>query len=363
MASTMSRAVATIAAVALLAAVVASSAAARPYAPPKGKIYAGVSDTGERRDYYSFARAVDRHVPVMQSFEPWGGSLRRAKQRWRRTRTRGMLSLSTSPCYLCEELISPRAIATGRGDGYLVRLNRSLANWGRPTYVRLLPEMNGHWNPYAAFNEDGSRRDAAHSTKQFRRAWRRVVLIVRGGRRGRINNKLWRLGLPKINRGRGNVPLRLKPTRTAFLWVPQTHGSPQIHANRPGAYWPGRRFVDWVGADIYGKFPNFAGLDRFYKARKKLPFMIGEWSPWDTDNPGFVNQIHEWVEARRRAKMLVYYQGFGENNPFMIQRYPSSARAMRSQLDNRRYVRFAPHTKRRAGKGKGGGNGGIGPKG
>lgn len=350
--------------VAIAALLAAAPAAAKPYAPGKGKIYAGVSDTGSKLDYFAFTRAVDRHVPVMQAFEPWGGRLKPAKQRWKRTRTRGMLSLSTSPCYGCSELISPRAIARGRGDGYLIRLNRFLADWGRPTYIRLLPEMNGHWNPYAAFNADGSSRGGSHKTKQFRRAWRRIYLIVRGGRRGKINNRLLREGLMPLKRRKGAGPRWLGRTAASFLWVPQTHGSPRIKRNRPAAYWPGARYVDWVGADIYGKYPNFEGLDRFYRSRKNFPFMIGEWSPWDSDNPGFVNALHEWAESHRRTKMLVYYQGFGENNPFMIQRYPAAQRALRGQLDNKRYLRFAPHTRRPGDKGgPESDGGGIGPRG
>jgi hypothetical protein len=340
--------------------VAAGSAGARPYAPSKGKIYAGVSDTGSKRDYFAFTETVDRHVPVLQAFESWGGKLKEAKQRWKRTETRGMLSISTSPCYECSEVISPRAIAKGRGDNYLIRLNEFLVDWKRPTYIRLLPEMNGHWNPYAAFNADGSARDSAHRTKQFRRAWRRAVLIVRGGRRGKINRKLRREGLPKLNRGR-SAPKRLRKPKVAFHWVPQTHGSPRIKRNRPAAYWPGSRYVDWIGADIYGKYPNFEGLERLYRARKGFPFMIGEWSPWDSDNPGFVNLLYEWAESHRRTKMLVYYQGFGDNNPFMIQRYPNAAAALRGQLDNRRYKRYAPDS-RRPDKG-GGGGGGVAPKG
>jgi hypothetical protein len=44
--------------------------------------------------------------------------------------------------------------------------------------------------------------------------------------------------------------------------------------------------------------------------------------------------------------MLVYYQGFGDNNPFVIQRYPESAKALRRRLDDRRYKRYAPKSER-----------------
>lgn len=330
--------------------------AARAYTPPGNKIFAGVSDFGNKAGYFDFADAVGSRVAVMQAFEVWGGKLEEAKKRWKRTETRGMLSISTSPCYECGGVISPRQIASGKGDAYLYRLNRFLADWNKPTYVRLFPEMNGHWNAYAAFNADGSSRGASHKTKHFKRAWRRIVLIVRGGPRKKLNRKLRKQRLPKM---KGRPGKRLRRPKVAFQWVPQTHGSPRIHKNRPGAYWPGARFVDWVGADIYGKYPNFAGLDRFYRKRKNFPFVIGEWSPWDTDNPKFVRSLHNWVESHRRVKLIVYYQGFGEGNPFLIQRYPRSARALAKRLKDKRYKKRAPHSRRPGGNKPGGG--GVGP--
>jgi hypothetical protein len=346
-----------LAALAVVAAcALAARAEAKPFTPPGGKIFAGVSDMGNKNDFFDFAEAVKRHVAVMQAFEVWGGNLQEAKQRWKRTETRGVLSISTSPCYECNGVISPRAIASGKGDAYLLRLHEFLDEWDKPTYIRLLPEMNGHWNPYAAFEADGSPRGPEYKTKFFRKAWRRVVLIARGGPRGRINHSLLRDGMPKI---KGDAPKRLARTPVSFIWCPQTHGSPEIRKNRPAAYWPGARWVDWVGADIYGKYPNFDGLERFYDSRKGFPFMIGEWSPWDYDNPGFVNDLHEWAESHKRVRMLVYYQGFGDGNPFLIQHYPRSRRALAKQLDNKRYMRFAPHSERPSG-GKGGGHHGGG---
>ena len=30
-----------------------------------------------------------------------------------------------------------------------------------------MPEMNGHWNPYCAYNANGSRRGGDHATSDF----------------------------------------------------------------------------------------------------------------------------------------------------------------------------------------------------
>ena len=77
-----------------------------------------------------------------------------------------MLSLSTAPGG-GPERISPRQIAKGKGDHYLVRLNQSIAESKQVVYIRLFPEMNGSWNPYCAYNADGTTKGKSHSTKQL----------------------------------------------------------------------------------------------------------------------------------------------------------------------------------------------------
>ncbi len=237
--------------------------------PPKGRqLYMGVSDGGSKTDYFHFAKAAGQHIPVMQAFETWNAWSQEAIQRWKRTETRGMLSISTTGCYGCGGVISPRSIRKGEGDRYLLTVNRKLAEWGKPTYIRLLPEMNGHWNPYAAFNEDGSSRGRSHKTAQFRKAWKRSVIIIKGGRTKTIDHKLRKNKMPPLKVGRkGNdpPPRHLPEPKVSFLWVPQTAGSPNVKGNGPRAYWPGGKYVDWIGADIYGKYPNFSGLNALYK--------------------------------------------------------------------------------------------------
>ena len=37
-----------------------------------------------------------------------------------------------------------------------------------------------------------------------------------------------------------------------------------MKGNFPGNYWPGRRWVDWVGTDFYSQYPVWKDLNRFY---------------------------------------------------------------------------------------------------
>src|SRR5215212_9860991 len=164
-----------------------ATAPARTFIPPHHRVFHGVTDTGEVKDFTKFGRQVGQHPAVLEDFYHWDTPLTTgALRRWHQTRTRGVLSLSTAPGGQ-PELITPRAIANGRGDHYLVRLNQSISVSRQVVYLRLFPEMNGHWNPYCAFKASGERKGASHSTGNFRRAWQRAALIIRGGKIREIN--------------------------------------------------------------------------------------------------------------------------------------------------------------------------------
>src|SRR3712207_8648596 len=82
--------------------------------------------------------------------------------------------------------------------------------------------------------------------------------------------------------------IRRPPRSTLFpyttLFRSQTEGSPNIRANAPRAYWPGGRYVDWVGTDFYSRFPNWRGLERFFSAFPGKPFVFGEYAVWGRDD-------------------------------------------------------------------------------
>jgi hypothetical protein len=265
-----------------------------------------------------------------------------------------VLSLSTAPGGK-QEIISPRQIARGRGDHYILRLNKTIALSKQVVYIRLFPEMNGHWNPYCAFNANGTRKHPSHSLRSFRRAWQRIVLIVRGGKRNRINRRLRRRHMPRVLRAGSNpagvyerehVGRRLPRPKVAFMWSPQTIGSPYVPGNQPGHYWPGKRFVDWVGADIYSAYATpgiWAAFKRFYRKWRKWPFVVGEYSPWDNDHRGrFTRKLFRFALRHGRTKMLIYYRSVNPDTPFDIDEFPRAKRVLRRMLNKRRFDSYAP---------------------
>ena len=312
---------------------VAAPAAADPLLPPAGRIFAGVTG-GHRVD--QFVAQTGTHPAVFQFFTSWGHAPVWAFQFAAAAGSRPMLHVSTTDD-AGREVISPGAIARGAGDGYLVALNQAIAQAGVPVYIRLMAEMDGYWNVYSAYGADGRSRGRDHSTEAFRQAWRRFVVVVRGGPVSGIDAKLRTLGLPPLRVTPGAALARVP---VAFLWVPQVAGAPDTAANAPRAYWPGGAYVDWVGTDFYSKFPNFTGLERFYAEFPGKPFAFGEWAVWGRDDAAFVHRFFAWIRSHPRVRMAVYNQGNNPVGPFRLKQYPAAARALAHELASKHFSAF-----------------------
>jgi hypothetical protein len=133
------------------------------------------------------------------------------------------------------------------------------------------------------------------------------------------------------------------------MWNPFTAGLPDVPGNRPGAYWPGSSYVDWVGTDLFANSPNFRGLERFYHdARwRHKPFMLGEWALWGREDKPFVRRLIGWVRSHRRARMEVYNQGGNLLWFLRLRSFPASARELRRQVRGRRFDAYAPELRGR----------------
>jgi glycosyl hydrolase family 26 len=119
-------------------------------------------------------------------------------------------------------------IATGWQDPYISGFARSLARFKGIVYLRYAHEMNGTWYPWS------------HDPESYRRAWRRMVRLVR--RAGADNVRfVW-----SVN------PSLYLPTET---WLGALH-----------RYWPGSRYVDAIGSTMI----NFGGR-KDYTVRRFAP--------------------------------------------------------------------------------------------
>jgi hypothetical protein len=201
---------------------------------------------------------------------------------------------------------SPAELAHGAADSIYLSYALQANGANVPVWIRPMQEMNGYWMSWCAFNQNGSRRGASYSQANFKGAFRRIAIIMRGGTRAEINAKLAAAGLHRLQApvaADGVPPSGL----VAMVWNPQGAGAPNSQNFR--AYWKGM-----APLYNYGK-----------------PFILGEWAPWSTDDPTFVSQVLNWVKTHPRTAALVYYQS---SSRFDLSRKPKSLAAYR-KLDQR----------------------------
>ena len=326
-------------AVLILACAVPAPAAAAPYTAPGNKVLWGGQGGYGAANIADFERQSGKHPAVFNYFIDWGskdGFLGGRLDDARRMGSSAMLSLSTKGTRL-----SPRDLAKGGGDGFLIRLNRLLADHGEVVYVRPLSEMNNGNNPYSAYDLSGRSRGPAYATGQFKRAWRRLTLILRGGTVAAINSKLRGQGMPALRTGADELP---RPKVEPLMWVPLSFGNPEVPKNHPKYFYPGGGYVDWVGTTWYSPYRATSAMNAIYNFPRwrRKPFSFAEWGVWGADVPGFVNQFFGFMKSHPRVLMAVYYQAAQLEPEFRLSTHPASRAALRRAVKWPRLTGVAP---------------------
>ena len=218
-----------------------------------------------------------------------------------------MLALNTGS-YGSRMTATPRGIALGQNDAFLVRLNSVIAGYaGDRFYVRPFPEMNASWEANCAYNRNGTLRGAAFTTAWNRKALARIAVVLRGGPEAAVNAKLARLGLPGV---RQDLPVTTPKLR--IVWNPQGFGAPDVPGNSAQAYYPGNAYVDVVGDDLYdmpGHGATWAAAEALYKAHPGKTFAFPEWGLWGVDDPAFVRAMASWIHTHARTELVAYFSG------------------------------------------------------
>jgi hypothetical protein len=218
-----------------------------------------------------------------------------------------MLALNAG-AYGAHESATPKGLANGANDAFLFALNAAIDDWSGDTfYVRPFPEMNGHWESTCAFNQNGTPRDAAHSTLWNRKALARIAVVLRGGTQADLDAKLAKLGLPGVDR---DLPVTTPKLR--MVWNPQGFGSPDVPGNAAQQYYPGDAYVDVIGDDLYdikGHGATWAAAEKLYNAHPGKPFAFPEWGLWGLDDAQFVRDMAKWLRSHKRVEFAAYYSG------------------------------------------------------
>lgn len=311
-----------------------ATSSAAPHLPPGNKVFWGGQGGYSERDIVDFARQSGRRPAVYNYFISWKAG--KSPMHWLSFRladaksqgARAMLSVSTDGTAL-----KPAGIARGAGDRFLVALMRLVAQHGDVVYLRPLSEMNNANNSYAPYDHAGRSRGRAFSPRQHIRAWRRLAVITRGGPVALINRRLRKLRLPPLRLAAKRLPRVALPV----MWVPLSFGNPEIARNHPRHFWPGGRFVDWVGTTWYSPYKASSAMDAFYRGGpwRRKPFAFAEWGVWGADDPAFVRQFFSFMRTHPRVRMAVYYRSAELKPEFRLSNKPRT----RTQL--RRSVRWS----------------------
>ncbi len=220
------------------------------------------------------------------------------------------------------EAITPAGIAAGHGDAYLVALNGAIARFGSPMYVRFLAEMNNPRNLYSPVDVDGRSRGASHSAAAYRQAFRRAYVLLHGGD---VDEQLRALGQEPIGQRLPENPV----DRLTVIWNPIA--GMDSGSSRPAQrFYPGDRFVDMVGNDIYASrvgLASHAANEALYRAHPWKPYAIAEWGT-SVDDPGFVETICRFLKTRTRTRLAAYYSAGA--SPWLLGDKPRARAAYRS---------------------------------
>lgn len=170
------------------------------FVPPATR---GVSRVGDSGLYRGFEALAGRKVRIGSSFVAWTEDW--PNELHVRDREEGRI-----PLIAWDGRRDLAAVAGGRWDGLLRRRAAAVREFGSPVRVRWGAEFNGSWNP--AFGR----------SEAFVAAWRHVVDVFRA-------------------EGAANAD---------WVWCPYAF-SERSGVNDWRPYYPGDRYVDWVGMDGY----------------------------------------------------------------------------------------------------------------
>ena len=273
---------------------------------------------------------------------------------------------------------SPKTIANAgaassgnRSDYVILKVAAALRTYNQPVFLRIDQEMNAQWFAWCAYNSDGTPR--AHTTEDFRDMWRRMHIIFEGGTVAEMNQKLAAEGMPPLDPAVGTSAATkglssttdpnayLTPTNNvAFVFNPvDAPGVPNKVGNQWADYYPGDRYVDWVGQTTYDTTWNatidqrFAWLNQFYQdftIAHDTPYMMGEWGLEPTqnagggDDPAYIQRMINWQKTHPQVKSLVYFSVLTGHGDYRLSTYPNSVPVLANAVTDPRFLRTVQST-------------------
>lgn len=202
--------------------------------------------------------------------------------------------------------LTPSAIALGKGDAHLIGLAQAIADSGKPAIIRPLGEMNNSKNPYCAFAPGGGRKGAAYSSRNYKRAFQRIYILMHGGTAQAMTARLRALRMPGVGT---DIPAKRSPQMTV-VWNPLAVGVPNVSGNHYRAYYPGSKYIDAYGNNYYNTGGGYAfhRTQELYQAFPSKPFMFPEWG-LSVDDPAYVKAFAQFVRGHQRVRFISFFNG------------------------------------------------------
>ncbi|HUZ83823.1 MAG TPA: glycosyl hydrolase [Gaiellales bacterium] len=292
----------------LISVQVVGAASARGHNVSLG-VYVGSNDRLSHLRRYS--RMVGRQPVIISTYRPWRlPPFPRSALApiWRS----GAVPLVTwEPWTYRGKPFALRRIAAGSYDTYVRAAARAAAAWGHPIMLRFAQEMNGNWYPWGRGHV---------SAGVYKAAWRHLVRVFRVA-------------------GASNV---------SWVWTPIVNNGGRYPF---AGFYPGDRWVDWVGLDGYnwGNRESWQWFGEVFESSYRTlahissrPMIIAE-----TGSSEFGGSKARWVrralgrELPRlgRIRALVWF-----DRPFngLDVRVNSSAAALRALREASRAPRYRP---------------------
>ncbi len=275
-----------------------------------------------------YAKLVGRMPVIVSSYKPW------TEQPFVRSEldavwSRGAVAMITWEPWDWEDhsrAFGLAAIARGRYDGYVRRAAAAAAAWGRPILLRFAHEMNGTWYPWA--------RRPGNTPRLYVQAWRHVVQLFR---EAGARNVEW-VWAPNVDEQAGpSVSLPLV-------------GQGPTHPFPFERYYPGNRWVNWVGLDGFnwgkgGEWQAFTGIfGNSYDSAIRLssrPIIVTETASNESfgDKAAWVSSaLRDEIPRFPRIRGVVWFDEAFGGVAAKVNSSPGALQAFRSEIASPRYA-------------------------
>ncbi len=293
--------------------------------PPKKGIYhgaypdfGGAENIVNRRRISAFQNLAGKKIVWAYFSNNWGRKIRFPNKAARIIRRAGKIPyirmMPRSNMYSeSKTKYTLQRIISGRFDKNLKKWAKDAKRFHNALIVEFGTEVNGEWFPWNGKYNGGGRKNGfgskrmADGPERFRAAYKHIINIFR---KQKVRNITWVFHANNIS-------------------------VPDVSWNKMKAYYPGDKYIDWLGISIYGsqdigeEWENFNDLlndvyKEFASISKKKPLALLEFGvvedPKSGDKAAWISNALKTIKNRkyRRFKAISYWHEKWENDDGII---------------------------------------------